>query len=536
VVSAKLVEFLTILLLTFPEFLCLIRVMEFNEENFKALMEENSRLKGLIAGMQQKLKVLLGRFFGKSSEKIDPNQLLMELDGMSNPSVPLDKAAAVEEPAKIRKDTSKNAQGKRKTLRERVPADIPVERHVIIPEEVQQNPEAYEAISEDVFEELEVILPQFKINQIVRPKFRKIEQRDEPPISAPAPKRLIDNCFATVSLVLMILLGKFCDHLPFYRQEQIFKRYGIDIDRKLMGNWLFLISAQLAIIYEAIRLELKATNYLQLDETSIRYIEPGNKKCKTGYLWAAHSPGVGVLFEWHPGRGHACLDKILKDYNGIIQTDGYEAYKTWLSKKALPRQKLIHAACWAHARRKFNEVKGSPIANQILLKIQELYRIETELREDLSADRSTIRLAKAQPVLHEIKELLEQHRPHPKAKNAVSKAINYTLERWAELNKYVWHSRLEIDNNLVENAIRPTAIGKKNFLFFGSESSGQDSAIIYSLIETCRKIDINPAAYLRDVLTALPAMTNLQAADWTPKKWKARQSSTATPSGSSSIS
>ncbi len=181
---------------------------------------------------------------------------------------------------------------------------------------------------------------------------------------------------------------------------------------------------------------------------------------------------------------------------------------------------IIHAACWAHARRKFKEVPGNPTAEDIVKRIAKLYRIERKLRDNPELDRAAYRREHSGPVLEGIKAILESERFRQLPKSNFGKAINYTLDRWDALSQYLEHGRLGIDNNLVENAIRPTAIGKKNFLFFGSPDSGQTSAVIYSLIETCRKLDINPADYLREVLTTLPTMNQSEVADWTPARWK----------------
>ena len=214
---------------------------------------------------------------------------------------------------------------------------------------------------------------------------------------------------------------------------------------------------------------------------------------------------------------------MLIGYEGLLQSDGYTGYTSWLGEKKHAKEKseITHAACWAHARRKFVESPGHPAAGKIIKLIAKLYRIETHLRENPSLDRSTYRKNHAAEHLDKIKEILEEEKPRTLPKSAFSKAIGYTLDRWSMLTEYLEHPTLEIDNNLVENAIRPTAIGKKNRLFFGSPSSGQDSAVLYSLIETCRKLGLNPADYLRELLDALPAMEQSEIGNWTPARWGA---------------
>ena len=218
---------------------------------------------------------------------------------------------------------------------------------------------------------------------------------------------------------------------------------------------------------------------------------------------------------------------MLVGYEGYMQSDGYGGYTSWLNKPAHASEKnaIIHAACWAHARRKFVEENSSSSARQIVKLIAKLYRTETVLRENPQLDRAAYRQKHAARVLEKIKEILDKEQSRQLPKSSFGQAISYAFERWAALNLYLEHGTLEIDNNLVENAIRPTAVGKKNFLFFGSPNSGQTSAVIYSLVETCRKLGINPSEYLRELLDALPTMQQSEAAGWTPSRWSAQKQS-----------
>jgi hypothetical protein len=285
---------------------------------------------------------------------------------------------------------------------------------------------------------------------------------------------------------------------------------------------------KLELAPEALRTEIRESRYLQIDATHIKYQDPQKDHCPNGYLWAYHSPGRGVLFEWFPSRAAEGLDKMLGGYEGYIQTDGYGAYPSWLNHPKHAREKagILHAACWAHARRNFVEVPDNSSARKVVKLIAKLYRTETELREQPELDRAVHRRKHSAPVLERIKAILDREQPRQLPQSSFGKAIGYALERWDALNLYLEHATLEIDNNGVENAIRPTAVGKKNFLFFGSPNSGQTSAVIYSLIETCRKLGINPSDYLRDVLEALPTMQQAEAADWTPARWKSSREQT----------
>jgi len=436
-----------------------------------------------------------------------------------------EKLEELEEPAASRR-------GKRKPLKERVPEDLPTERVVIVPEEVKVAPESYKKIGEETVEELDVTPTQYFRRIIVREKYVKVDDRAAAPVIAPAPKRLISNSYASAGLIRNIILNKYCDHLPLYRQEMTLKyRHGIEISRKTMGNWMYLIADWLTLIYEALRHEIRRSGYMQIDETFIKYQDPTKDYCPNGYLWAYNSPGVGILFEWFPSRAAECLNPMLASYEGYMQTDGYGAYPSWLNHPDHEAEKnsVIHAACWAHARRKFVEVTDNSNARKIVKLIAKLYRTEAELRENPQLDRAAFRQKHATPVRDTIKEILDREQPRQLPKSSFGQAINYTLERWDALNLYLEHGTLEIDNNLVENAIRPTAVGKKNFLFFGSPNSGQTSAVIYSLVETCRKLGINPAEYLKELFAALPTMQQSEAAGWTPARWSTARSQTAEP-------
>ncbi|MDF7827006.1 IS66 family transposase [Pontiellaceae bacterium B12227] len=501
--------------------------MVYTRENFNQLLAENANLKSEVNLLQEKVQCLMKKLFGRSSEKLSPDQLELELEELRELQEALELAEAKADLAEEEHVPSK--RGKRKGLDARIPKDLPTEIIVIDPDEVLANPELYKKIAEVRTVKLDVTPTRFFQTVTIRNKYKKRDDRSVAPLIAPAPKQLIENSYASTGLVLHIILGKYCDHLPLYRQEQIFKqRFGVEISRKTMGGWMYLVAQWLSLIYEALRKEIRASEYIQADETFIKYQDPKKDYCPNGYLWAYHSPGKGVLFEWYASRAGTCLDSMLTDYAGLLQTDGYAGYTSWLNKKSHAKEKatIIHAACWAHARRKFAEVPGNPTAEDIVKRIAKLYRVERKLRNNPELDRAVYRGEHSAPVLEGIKSILETERFRQLPQSNFGKAINYTLERWDALNLYLEHGRLEIDNNLVENAIRPTAIGKKNFLFFGSPDSGQTSAVIYSLIETCRKLDINPADYLREVLTALPTMNQSEASSWTPSRWKSSREST----------
>jgi transposase len=500
-----------------------ITVEQFEELAMRnqALGAEVKSLKDEIQFLNDKVKYLLKQLFGAKSEKIDPNQLTLLFEAQAQLAAAEESVLETEEAQPARR------RAKRRPLAERLPEDLPVETVVIEPAEVQADPAAYRKIGEEVLVELDLVPARFFRRRIVRPKYVKLADRDQPPVMAPAPKRIIENSFASAGLLTAVLLGKYADHLPLYRQEQIFRsRHGVEISRKTMCDWVWSLAHQLAMIYESLRAEIRSSGYLQADETPVPFQNPGNGKCGTGHLWTYRAAERGVLFEWFPSRAADCLAKMLSLFRGQLQSDGYAAYEGFYHKPEHQhlRAQVELAGCWAHARRKFFEAREeSQLAVQALADIQRLYRIEADLRE-LQAD-AALRLATRQreslPILAKIQKDLRAAAAQYLPKSLTSKAIFYALDQWERLQVYTRHGHMEIDNNLVENAIRPTAVGKKNWLFFGSEEAGQTSAILYSLLESCRMLGINPQEYLLDVLPRLPTMTNQTAARYTPAQWLA---------------
>jgi transposase len=495
-------------------------------KQFEQLQAENNSLKDEIKFLKEKVQYLLKQLFGSKSEKIDPNQLTLLLETQAQMAAAEEAIQEIEEVLPVR------PRAKRRPLAERLPDNLPVETVVIEPEEVLADPSSYKKIGEETMVELDLVPAKFFKRLIIRPKYVKLAYRSLPPIVAPAPKRLIENSFASVGLLVAIFLAKYVDHCPLYRQEQIFKsRYGVELSRKTMCDWVWSIAHQLAMIYESLRDEIRSSGYMQADETPVPFLDPGNGKCRTGYLWVYRSMSIGVLFEWFPSRASDCLTKMLSKFAGQLQSDGYAGYDAFYSKPL--NQKLRagveRAGCWAHARRKFFEAREeSLLAAQALADIQKLYRVEAGLREQEADDalRLATRQRESLPILAKIEKDLRAATGHL-PKSLTGKAISYTLGQWERLQTYTRHGHVEIDNNLVENAIRPTAVGKKNWLFFGSEKAGQTSAILYSLLESCRMLGINPQEYLLDVLPRLPTMTNQTAKLYTPAQWKANRTASA---------
>lgn len=472
--------------------------------------------------MQQKLDLVLRQMFGRSSEKLSADQL----DLFLQPKIEdLGKV-----PASSLEEADPRHEGKesqRTTRRDRVPEDLPVVEEVIEPAEVAEAPQDWKLIGAEVSEQLDYEPGRFYRRRLVRRKYVRRGDLFTPPVIAPLPPSLQERCLAAPGLLAAIIVGKYCDHLPLYRQEMIFAgRHGVTLSRQTMARWMGLSADWLKPIYEMIRTGIMGGGYVQVDETPIRYLAPSHGQTKTGYLWTALSPGGDVAYHWATSRGAHCLDEVITaDFRGTIQCDAYAAYPSFVRR----RESIRLAGCWAHARRAFYEAREHvpQQAGWILRQIGHLYRIEEELRQSDAgpALRQAVRAARSTMIHLRIYRVLAAWKKSGRflPRSNFGKAIDYTLSNWNLLCVYLQDGRLQIDNNQVENAIRPTAIGKKNWLFIGEADAGERSAILYTIIECCRRRGIDPLTYLRDVLTRLPLATNWNVHELTPENWlKAR--------------
>lgn len=484
-----------------------------SQEALAAAMQQNELLR-------QKVELLIRRVFGSSSEKLDPNQLpLLQLSepAPQPPPVPVPSIAPVRTP---RVRSVKPA---------RLPDNLPVVEEVLEPVEVKAQPENWRLIGQEVSEQLDYEPGRFFKRRTVRRKYVARAQPEAAPVIAPLPECLQERGLAAPGLLAHILVSKYCDHLPLYRQEQIYaQRHGLNLPRQTLARWVELAADWLLPIYEQIRTGVLAGGYVQIDETPVQYLEPGHGKTKLGYLWTGCRPGGDVFYSWHTSRAAACLNTIIPEaFKGTLQCDGYSAYPAFASSRL---GAIVLAGCWAHARRGFYEAREqSPkVCGWFLRQLQHLYCIESLLREQKAGPvlRQAVRAHESRPIVERIHRALVRFKTQGRflPKSLIGQAIDYALGHWAALLVYLGDGRVEIDNNLVENAIRPTAVGKKNWLFIGEAGAGQRGAILYTLVESCRRRGQDPYAYLRDVLTRLPHMTNHQVPSVTPEAWgKARR-------------
>jgi hypothetical protein len=325
-----------------------------------------------------------------------------------------------------------------------------------------------------------------------------------------------------------IAVQKYANHIPLYRQERMFwEESRIHLSRQTMADWMGAVAEWFRPIYNLIGEELRSGNYMQIDETPVTYLNDEDGGSAKGYFWVFNKPGGGVYFEWHTSRAAACLDGMLKDFKGRVQSDAFPGYSCYAKSNA----DIILMGCWAHARRKFDEAKlESPrLAAWFLRQIGLLYDVERRARDEHAgpALRQAYRAAGSKMVLARIRKALELKRLKHLPAGLMGKAIGYALNNWKELVVYIADGSLEIDNNFVENAIRPSAIGKKNWLFIGHPEAGERSAIIYTILACCRRLNINAKDYMADVLSRLPTMKMSEVGSLTPANWVAARAKTA---------
>jgi transposase len=393
--------------------------------------------------------------------------------------------------------------------RREFPTHLPRETHVIAPLH-SACPDCggdLKHLGDDVSELLELEPVRFKVIRHVRPKLACASC--DTIVQAPAPPRPIERGMAGPGLLAHVLVSKYADHLPLYRQAEIYARDGVELDRTLLAQWVGNLSALLTPLTDALRDHVLAADVVHADDTPIPVLAPGRGKTKTGRLWtyvrderpAAGKAAPAVWFAYTPDRKGEHPQRHLHDFSGILQADGYAGFS-----QIYESGRVLEAACWAHVRRKFvdlHELHKSPVAAEALERIGALYAIEKEIRGQPPDQRRAVRVERSRPLLDAMKAWLQQTLQTLSQKSEAAKAIRYALNRWDALGRYCDDGRIEIDNNAAERALRCVALGRKNFLFAGSDAGGERAAAIYSLLGAAKLNQCDPEAYLRYVLTRI---------------------------------
>jgi transposase len=473
------------------------------------LQQENLRLQMENRLLRQKLDQYIRHYFGgQRNEALDKAQLDLLLAGWPNVV-----ALPIPQPKPVAAVGKSHPHPVRRALAE---DKLEIQEIVIEPQEVQAQPEGWRKISEERTTQLDWVAPKIIKRIYIRPRYVKAERF----ALAPLPAQPIEQGMAGPGLLAQIVVSKYEYHQPLYRQEKLFRQqFGVALSRKTMGDWLEQIARLVAPVYRAIKADLLAGHYLQADETPIRYLDPDVKgKSQQGYLWTYSRPRSDVLFEWRTSRGREGPQAFLKTFRGKLQTDGYAAYESL----ARERSDLILVGCWAHTRRGFHEALGeSKLAAWFVRQMGLLYAVEKHLRRTGAGPqlRQARRAWQSRPVLERMHKAMRLIRQRTLPQGLLGQAIDYALSRWEALTRYLEDGALEIDNNLIENAIRPSALGKKNWLFIGHPSAGDRSAILYTLLGSCRRHGINPFDYLKDLFTRLPSAKITDIKQFTPAAW-----------------
>jgi transposase len=492
-------------------------------ERIKQLEQQLKWAELKISVLEEQLRLERIAKYGPASEKLSNEQLeLLELEpGVSNVEV---QAESEREP---QSDSTNTQQRRKHPGRQELPAELPrVEK--VIPCATEECTcracgRKTAVIGYERSEQLDVEPAKYFVLVTKREKRACASCKEGGITTAPLPTRIIDKCLVSDRVVMDTVVAKYSDHLPLYRQSAILEREtGIEISRATLDGWVMRVGELLAPIAAAIGRELLAGSYIQADETPVGVqMHDGRGKNHQAYLWQYGKPGGSVVFDFRLGRSREGPKRFLGQFEGILQSDGYAAYEQ------VGGSKLVHAACWAHSRRKFFEAlklhPGDRAAMRVVARIDELFSVDAEARANNldQATRHLLRLERARPLLDVLKPQIEAARTEALPSSALGKAAQYTLALWRKLTRFLEYPELELSNNLAENSMRPLVVGRKNWIHIGSKQAGPRVAAILSIVESCRRLKLPLRDYLAHVLPGLAEWPMLRIKERTPSAWAA---------------
>lgn len=482
--------------------------------DYKVLYEQSQLT---IASLKGELETLKRLIFGSRQERFhaagnDPAQL--HLDMQAETIAPC-RAAEAKQIVYARTATAPPAS-KSHPVRMKLPEHL--ERRDLIVEPAEDIT-GLRRIGEEITEELEYEPGKLFVRRIIRPKY--ISKDNSTILVAPMVDRPLPKATAGAGLLTQIVIDKYIDHLPLNRQMERLKREGVTLPYSTLTDWVSATAKLLEPLYEALKKEVLQSDYLHADETPLNVLDKDKKgTTHRGYFWVYHSSLKDlVFFDYQMGRGREGPKAMLEGFKGHLQTDGYSAYEIFSQNKDVT---LFH--CMAHARRKFFDAQTNDVerARHALAQMQLLYAVERRCKEEQLSEEQIYqaRQERAVPILNELGEWMKKAYQEVLPKSAIGEALAYSLKRWKELMVYTTDGKLQIDNNAVERSIRPVAVGRKNYLFCGSHEAAQRSAMLYSLMGTCKLHDLNPFVYLSDVLTRIASHPINKIQDLLPHNWK----------------
>ena len=459
---------------------------------------QNERLRQIIKELQR-------HRFGRRAETLPEDQMLLGLEDVEQVVASCEAEIDTANPAE-----RANRSATRRTNRGSLPAHLP-RIEVVVDIEDHACPccgKALHRIGEDTGERLDMVPAQFRVLIVRRPKYA-CRSCENVVVQAPAPNRLIEGGLPTEATVAQVLIAKYADHLPLYRQAQIYARQGINLDRSTLADWVGRAAFLLQPVHDRLLAALKASPKLFADETTAPVLDPGRGRTKTGQLWAyarddrpwGGTDPPSVVYVYAPDRKAERPIAHLAGFKGVLQVDGYGGYRVLAE-----RGDVKLAFCWSHVRRRFYELAAAgpaPIASEALERIAGLYAIEKDILGRTADERREVRQVKSRPMVDDLEPWLRAKLALISQKTKLAEAIRYALSRWNGLTRFLDDGRIEIDSNVVERSIRPIALNRKNALFAGSDGGGEHWAVIASLIETCKLNVVDPLLYLRDVITKI---------------------------------
>lgn len=493
-----------------------------------ALLAKNEYQERILRLQERKIADLVRRLYGRRSEKLgDPNQLSLPLELAEEAQREVEEEQRSLEEATAEAEEAARSR-KRRRGRRPLPKDLPRERVVLEPAAEEKVcclcQREMKEIGQDVTETLEYVPASFRIIETVRPKFA-CTKCQEGVVTAPLPPRPIEKGRPGPGLLTQVVVSKYADHLPLYRQEQIYERLGVELPRSTLCGWVGGVADLVSPVVEEMKRGLLEAKLLQSDDTRLMVqIEERPRRLEQAYLWAYCVPWGEVVYDFTLNRSRDGPSTFLEKFRGYLQTDAYGGYN-----EVFRRPEVVRIGCLAHVRRKFFEAREETpeFALLVLSAIQKLYRIEREAKaEGLSAEaRRELRREESLPLLESLRGVLEDRQATALPKSQFGMAISYALDQWEALTRYVEVLEAEIDNNSVENAMRVVALGRKNWMQVGSAAGGRRAATLYSLIESAKRLRIEPFAYLRDLLERLPVHPSDRMAELTPAAWKRSRNS-----------